>query len=56
MMIVPLGTPAKVLTLAVSKLIVPVADRPNSTAIDCPVVDPAKLIGPDPLSGILFTL
>jgi hypothetical protein len=52
-MIAPLGTPASVLTDAVFKLIEPVADSPNSTAIDCPAVAPAKLIGPDPLSAII---
>jgi hypothetical protein len=46
--------PAKVLTLTSFKLIWAVGLNPNSTAIDCPVVLPPKLIGPDPFKAIIY--
>jgi hypothetical protein len=54
--IAPLGIPARVLTLESFNDICEVPLPPSSTAIDWPEVVPARLIGPEALSVITYSL
>ena len=51
--IAPEAIPARSLTTVSLRAIVPVADCPNSMAIDWPVVLPARLIAPEELRAII---